>query len=340
MRGYGSTTRTARIARAGTGELRRWFLSLARRPPVDSGGAARLGRRYIYILPTGIGVLFGGVLTLMLVGSLNYQNNLALLLTFLMVSIALVSMIHTWLNLLDLRIAVRAESPVFAGQDAAFSVTMEDDRTRARGDLVIHMGRCETRPIHLDPDASCSVRIAVPTVRRGGIAGDGISIDTRYPLGLFRAWSYPGTDARVTIYPRPAERSPTPVPVPAVKSSDQGELGVGADDFVGPRDYRPGDPPRRLDWKALARERGLVVKQFGGDRAAQVWIDWDRLPPADTELRLSLLCRQILDTAEQGLSYGLRLAGETVPMGQGEIQKHRCLERLADFGHGYDESRA
>ena len=72
------------IVRARTGELPPWLASLARRPPVDSGGVARLGRRYIYILPTGAGVLLGVVLMLMLLGALNYQNNLALLLTFLM----------------------------------------------------------------------------------------------------------------------------------------------------------------------------------------------------------------------------------------------------------------
>lgn len=124
------------------------------------------------------------------------------------------------------------------------------------------------------------------------------------------------------------------MPVPAVKSSDHGDMGTGTDDFVGLRDYRPGDSLRRLDWKAFARERGLVVKQFGGDRAAQVSIDWDQLPVLEPELRLSLLCRQVLDAAEQGLSYGLRLPGVTLAAGHGEIHKHRCLESLADFGHG------
>jgi len=322
------------MGRARGSRLERWFSSLARRPPIDSAGVARLGRRYIYILPTRPGLLLGAVFLLMLLGSLNYQNNLALLFTFLMGSVAIVGMLHTWLNLLDLRVLVRGGPPVFFGQDGVFCITLEDDRSRVRGDLVARMGKRETTPVHLQRDATRSVSIAVATTHRGWLVADQVRIETRYPLGLFRAWSYPPSNARIRVYPRPAERSPVPIPVPAMKSSEQGDMGRGADDFVGPRSYRAGDSLRHLDWKALARERGLVVKQFGGDRAAQVWIDWDRLPALETELRLSLLCRQVLDAAGQGLRYGLMLPGILVPMGQGEIHKHRCLESLASFGNG------
>jgi uncharacterized protein (DUF58 family) len=206
---------------------------------------------------------------------------------------------------------------VFAGQEAVFSFVLEEDRMRARADLAICIGKRTTSPVNLDCNASCSVDIILRTTHRGRITAEGLRIESRYPLGLFRAWSYPHTHARVIVYPRPAERSPIPVTALASRISDQGDLGTGVDDFVGARDYRPGDSLRNLDWKALARERGLLVKQFGGDRAAQVWVDWHRLPEVDTEQRLGLLCRQVLDAAEQGLSYGLRLPGTTLAPDQG-----------------------
>ena len=323
-----------RIGDSVTAPLQHWMARLVRRPPVDARGMARVGHRYIYILPTGPGFLLGIVLFLMLLGSLNYQNNLALLFTFLMTSVAVVGMFHTWLNLLDLRFHARGGPPVFAGQNAVFSFTMEDDRKRRRADLAVRVANRRAGSLHVSPGSSSSSSFAVPTKHRGLLDAPRVRLETRYPLGLFVAWSYPLTEARVLVYPRPADGSPPPQSVPAIKRSDQGDLGTGADDFVGPRDYRPGDSPRRLDWKALARERGLVVKQFGGDRAAEVWIDWDQLPAAGTELRLSLLCRQVLDAAQQGLSYGLRLPGTSIAMGQGEIHKHRCLSALSEFGHG------
>ena len=313
--------------------LQRLFSQLARRAPADAGGIARIGRHHIYILPTRAGVLFAGVVTLMLLGSLNYQNNLGLLFSFLFASIAIVGMHHTWFNLLDLTVSARGVSPVFAGQEASFSLSVSDAGSRRHPDLRISAGRRNQAPFHLSSGDQGSVEISVATGPRGRFALESIRVETRYPLGLFKAWCYPQTDAWVTVYPRPAIRSPDPRLVPVHDRSHQGDLGEGSDDLVGPRDYRSGDSPRRLDWKALARGRGLVVKQFGGDKVAQVWIDLDRLVDGDTEARLGLLCRQVLDAADNGLSYGLRLPGVSVPLGHGQIHKHRCLEALADYEH-------
>ena len=44
--------------------------------------------------------------------------------------------------------------------------------------------------------------------------------------------------------------------------------------------------------------------------------------------------KALLDAAENGLSYGLRLPGATIRMRHGELHKHHCLAALASFGHG------
>jgi uncharacterized protein (DUF58 family) len=156
-------------------------------------------------------------------------------------------------------------------------------------------------------------------------------IETRYPLGLFRAWSYVESDVGALVYPRPAAPGHQPSESCGFRPNPSGDRGVGADDFAGPRPYRPGDPPRRVDWKAYARERGLVSKQFGGDRAEELWFDWWQLPPLDTEAKLSLLCRYVLDAARLNRHFGLRLPSITLAPQQGERHKHRCLTALARF---------
>jgi uncharacterized protein (DUF58 family) len=307
---------------------------LARQAPLGAAGRARIGRRHIYILPTGAGLAFGTVVALMLVGSLNYQNNLGLLFTFLLGSIAIVAMHHGWFNLLGTQVWTRAGVPVFAGQDADFSVSLGDDGRRARAAIVVRAGSTVTQPLAIPLGSQTTVSVRVPTTHRGYKSIGQIQLETRYPIGLFRAWCYPQTDPRVVVYPQPARRATDPPVVASYRPNTQGDLGVGADDFVGLRGYRAGDSLRRLDWKALARERGLIVKQFGGDRADEVWLDWDHLPAVETESRISLLCRQVLDAAEQGLSYGLRLPGTVIGIGHGESHKHRCLQALALFEHG------
>ncbi len=71
------------------------FVDLLRFAQADREGVATLAYRHIYILPTRYGVFFGALLATMLLGSINYANNLGLLTTFLLAGLGLVAMLHT-----------------------------------------------------------------------------------------------------------------------------------------------------------------------------------------------------------------------------------------------------
>lgn len=312
------------------GRLTRWFGSLMRRVPLDAQGTATTGSRHIYILPTRAGMSYALLLFVTLLGALNYQNNLGLLFTFVMAGVSFVSMHHAWFNLLNVRVRAQPGAPVFAGQEARFVISLEDARDRERRGLCLRGAEC----IDLPAGGIGRLEYRVPTERRGPLPLREILLETRYPLGLFRAWVVVAVDAVGTVYPRPAPAASAPPQLTSIDHNARGDRGTGADDYVGARNYTPGDPLRRIDWKALARERGLVVKQFGGDQAARVWLDWAALPQVDDETRIALLCRQVLDASEQDLVYGLRLPGLSIERGQGDAHKHRCLTTLAEFRCG------
>ena len=324
---------STRPQRWGIARLKARLAAMMRRVPLARDGTARVGQRYIFILPTGTGLVLAVVLLVTLAGSLNYQNNLGLLFTFILASAAVVSMHQTWLNLLGLEVWASAGPGVFAGDEAEFTITLRDPSQRDRTDLRLRGWVGRVHPVALAAGAQDRVTLTVPSERRGRLTLGTVPIETEFPLGLFRAWCLIDSDASIIVFPRPAPVAPLPPPVASAGSARaQGDRGEGADDFIGPRSYRPGDSPRRLDWKALARERGLVVKQFGGDRAEELWLDWDQVDAADTETRLSRLCRQVLDAAEAHVRFGLRLPGRTLPLDSGDAHRLRCLEALATFG--------
>ena len=88
---------------------------------------------------------------------------------------------------------------------------------------------------------------------------------------------------------------------------------------------------RHVAWKAAAREHGLLTKQFTGQAQTSLWLEWDLLARMDTEARLSLLCRWVLDAEAAGCLYGLRLPGFALPPQCGEAHQRQCLEALALF---------
>ncbi|WP_296805108.1 DUF58 domain-containing protein [Thiocapsa sp.] len=314
----------------------RRFSNLFRRVARGGDGVARVGSRQIYILPTGNGLRFAAVLFVMLLGSLNYQNNLGLLFTFFLASVALVAMHHTWFNLLGLSVQARGGQPVFVGDDTSFEVVVGTEGKRARYDIGIPAGETRHQSIAIPGRDSGTIRIAQTTLRRGLAALDEVTVETRYPLHLFRAWCYVKTDATTLVYPKPAQVAPEPGSAAGDTEPRRRQGSEGMEDYLGPRGYRDGDSPRQIDWKAYARERGLVVKQFGGDEGQEVWIDWAGLTAADPEIRISVLTRQVLDAAEAQVRFGLRLPGLEEAPGRGAGHLQRCLTHLALYDHAND----
>ena len=286
--------------------------------------------RQIYILPTRYGVLFAVLVVAVFIGAVNYGNNLAFLLAFLLAAVGQITMHQTWRNLRGLRLAATAMGRVYAGEPARFAFQLEAADGRERPAVQID-GATEGAMVDCGAEGGASGVLGVPTLCRGHASLGRLTVSTRYPLGLLRAWSYVDNDATAIVYPRPSSRCDIPAD-PTYGGVEQGSLGVGADDFVGLRGYRPGDAPSRLDWKTFARERGLHTRQFGGDRADRLWLSYDALEGMDTEQRLSMLCRGVLDAERGGRHYGLRLPGTVMEPGHGARHAERCLTALALFG--------
>ncbi|HHH13518.1 MAG TPA: DUF58 domain-containing protein [Thiolapillus brandeum] len=296
----------------------------------DARGRLRVTGRTIYILPTRYGVVFGLLLATLLIASINYANNPAFLLTFLLAGIFFQAIFHTWRNLKGLELRCLGAAPVFAGDRARIRLKLRAaDGGRHPGLRLAFDGETPVAA-DLSTDGEAEVTLGLRTRRRGRQPVGRLRLESRYPLGLLRAWCYLEPGHSLLVWPRPLkERLETGAP--AWEGSQQGDRGVGADDFAGHRNYHPGDPPSRLHWKALAAEKGLLVKAFGGDRVNRLWLEFDALAPHDTETRLGLLAGAVERLSREAVHFGLRLPRREIPPASGEVQRRRCLDALALF---------
>ncbi len=289
-------------------------------------GPITLTRRRVFILPTRYGWLFGLMLLVMWLGSVNYNNGLGFALTFLLASLAIVSILHTYRNLSGLTFSAGRVAPVFAGEQACFVVNVENPGG-LRDSIALQLPGAV--PVACDVLRQCAVTLARLAPRRGQLSMGRFTVSTVFPLGLFRAWSHLDLDIRCLVYPRPDAPHPLPDAEPASSDSSSGR---GTEDFVGVREYQSGDSLRHVHWKAVARQDVLLTKQFSGGAVSELWLDWQRLPPnMDAESRLSLLCRFVLDAHGAQLRYGLRLPGKDIAQGSGAAHQRACLEALALF---------
>lgn len=307
----------------------RW---LPGRRPVH--GEHHLGHRTVYILPSRPGLLFGIVLVLMLIASINYALGLGYALTFLLAACGLVAMMHTFRNLAGLSLRVGRAEPVFAGElvEVALVARARDARDR-HGLRVSAPQMAGPQSFDVPGGGEQIVRIALPTTRRGRMPLPRLRVETTFPLGLWQAWSpwRPATHALVW----PAPESPA-VPLPASSAGGgEGPAGEGDDDVAALRPWREGDGLRRIAWKAVARtgSDALLVKQMEGGHAGDLVLDWALLPATlDPEARIARLARWILDADAAGLRWSLRLPGVELERDAGPGHRARCLEALALWG--------
>lgn len=306
------------------------FLQQLFRPATEAAPVI-LGQRRIYILPTRHGLMFALLLLAMLLGAINYANSMGFVLTFLLGSLAVISILHTWRNLAQLTVSVGKSTPVFAGQAARFEICLSNPGNIPRYAIGVSTGKIGGEFTDVAPHQTACLAFALPALQRGLLHAPSFTLFSTFPLGLFRTWSHLNLEMSCLIYPRPAPES-LPLPVSQAQAGQGLRTGVGHEDFSGLRTYHSGDSLRHVAWKAVAREQGMLTKQFSGEAQQEVWLDWDALTGLGAEARLSRLTRWVLDADAAAQRYGLRLPGRVLAPETGTEHRRQCLEALALFG--------
>lgn len=292
----------------------------------------RLNRNKIYILPTRAGLMFIAGLFTMLLISINHENNLGFLLTFLLSSVLVVSMIYTHKNIEGLILHSTRAKPVFAGEIAHFDWVISSpqfDRTQ----LQLQYEQNEPLIVDLERDKQTIVQIPFFTVQRGQVDPGTLTVTTLYPFSFFYSWSRVAIKHSCTVYPKPIKST---LPPSLIGTEEDGEetasTATGTDDFDGLRGYTPGDSPKHIYWKGLARGQGTFTKVFSAVQGGAVLINLDDLGSEELETRLSKLADQVLQASAKKIPFALKLNDFEIPLGEGEVHKHRCLNALASYG--------
>jgi uncharacterized protein (DUF58 family) len=309
--------------------LERWAARWARRRQGADAHSVELVRRRIYVLPTRFGLVFAAMLFAMLLGSLNYGASLAFALTFLLTGVGLVVTHHCHNNLLGAKIKFLGAAPVFAGERAEFKIAVANDAPAPRLEIELKYQNHTAGPVDIASGDTATLRIGVPTERRGWVSLERFRVETQYPARLCRAWTWVHMDTHCLVYPRPAEPG-RPLPRELFAGTG-GRTGPGDDDFAGLRAAAVGDPLQRIAWKAYARNDVLLLKEFSAGTGEPCELDWNMLPDLDVEERLAQLTRWCLDADAAGRSIALRLPHREIPLGAGPKHLASCLEALALF---------
>ncbi len=283
------------------------------------------GWRRIYVLPSKAGWFFSVIWFLMMLAGLNFNNNMSLMLVFLLFGLAQVILHKTFFNMRNVRIEQINAEPVFLGEDVTLhlSVTADHDKWQIRTENQLSTDVCNiTQGLN-------ELKLLIHSKHRGMQAVDRIKLFTRFPLGLFTVWVYCLPQESVLIYPKP--ESPCPdFPHHGGQEGAKSTTSKG-EELSGIRNYRPGDPIRDIAWKKTAQSNQTWVKEFNQTQGKNLLFDFSQLAMGHIESKLSRITAWVLAAEQQQVEYQVLLPGFDSGMANGERHKHNCLKAMSLF---------
>ncbi len=196
------------------------------------------------------------------------------------------------------------------------------------------------RPVPaLAPGATVEVEIEALALRRGVAHSHGIIVGRADPLGLVKALARVPQRSNFTVLPR--RYTLPPLTLPGSRRYQPGGVtlatSVGdSEEFIGLRDYRPGDPLQRIHWKSFARMARPIVKEYQDEYFERHALVLDTFAAARDErvfeeaVSIAASFAYTIDTRECLLD--LMFIGPeayTYTAGRGQMQAGNLLEILA-----------
>ncbi len=302
-----------------------------------------LDRKNIFIFPNKTGFAFLLTVCLLWLLGTNYQNNLVIMLAFLLISLMHTCIFYTYQNFSGLCIELRSIENGFCGDFSQVTLLLKGKHPHHN--ILMQWNDSEPVSVSLEKNCSQMITLCLPLNDRGWLVPGRLTLATQYPLGLLISWTHIDFGIRILSYPKPI-KTILPDKQWTVIESDNSEQVVNrsisdmVDDIAHLREYQKGDVARDIAWKTFAKGQGPAKKVYESMTAVekQQWFDWDRFSGFSIEERLSRLCYCVLQEEKNNYFYGLKLPGLILPLGSGAAHQTNLLQALAlynkDTGEG------
>jgi uncharacterized protein (DUF58 family) len=188
------------------------------------------------------------------------------------------------------------------------------------------------------PGGEAEARLTLSPQHRGRLTLTGITVARRDRLGLVRALRSLPAPATLLVLPR---RYPVPrITLPGARRYQHGGIALAqpvgdSEEFTSLRDYRPGDPLKRLHWRSWARTGRPVVREYQDEFFVRHALVLDTFAPAATpafEEAVSVAASFVCTVGTQESLLDLLFVGpeaHAVTAGRGVGHVDRMLEILA-----------
>ena len=302
----------------------------------------QLNSRNIMIYPTRFGLAYLAFVILVFLLGTNYQNNIILLLSYLLASLFISVMLHSFYNFSQLRFYSLAKQEGYAEQTLYFPIKITADKTHY--DINIHFTDksldSQFEKIRICEEGCEDIALTYKSSRRGQHPLGRITVYSEYSLGLFKSKTVLDFGHYAVIYPKAKNLIAGQFQLsaqneePSLESYQNANI-LGTDDFSELKSFVRGESRARTAWKQLAKGQGHFSKHYQASQSQFQWLKLSDMPSNDIEVKLAYLSFLIGELSSTNQSFGLELSPDSsnttmnVPPSSGLKHQQACLTALA-----------
>ncbi len=218
------------------------------------------------------GVIYLGLVFVLVFAALNTGNNLLFLILSCLLAGILVSGVLSRIVLSGVELRLELPDHIFAEQPVLAALELRNEK-QALPSFSLHVAGSKketdrqifSRPLyfpHLARQSAARQKIELTFPKRGVYRQDAFTISTRFPFGFLEKARRVRSEMEVVVYP-PVEPTDEFYEILPLLSGELESFHRGrGHDLYSIRDYQPTDSARFVDWKATARTGALKVREF------------------------------------------------------------------------------
>ncbi|WP_309570722.1 transglutaminaseTgpA domain-containing protein [Deinococcus sp.] len=285
---------------------------------------------------TQFGTSYLLLVMLTLIGCVNYDLSLGYGLTFLLAGVWVITAGQAVRAARRLNVRVSPPPATVAGSEAVYTVHVGAPDRDVPLAVIVTTTQGDTRYVNARVRAGepRTIGVAVPARVRGRLGLTSVRVGALDPLAIWQATIRPSPAAGdawdVAVHPIPEPAAPPLPPRVETGVGDGMRRTKGDQEFAGLRPYVPGDSPRQVSWRHVARTGTLLTRETDAPLGSAVHLDWhDTAGSVSTELRVSRLAAWIATLRVAGQPFSLQLPGQALAPGAGDAHANRALDALA-----------
>jgi len=256
---------------------------------------------------TGQGILSLLMVVLVLLAALNTSNNLLFIILATMISAFIVSSIISRNSLKQVSLSYQVPEKIFAGDKVpvkmtlsntnrvfpSLSVGIEDlgrKKTTVLWKKIFERNRSHPKKTATDSRNGFQLSAYFPVLRpgethseltlqsfphRGIFRLEGFRVFTRFPFGLFQRNERIAVQGEVLVYPSIKDISTYFQRLPFLQGLLESIQKGQGENLLSIRPYMEGDSARVIDWKATAKTRGLMAREFAREEENRICLILD-----------------------------------------------------------------